>query len=678
MNLQNCFRGKKYDLFLAWFLIGFIFSFSMCLIYLSGSKSITNLYDVGKVYEIRDSLYKTAEIQEKGHQESSGKVVLDQGYFRYETVIKGDKKPYKYFCIQLKNLNTDTMEWIIDFRKKRNGEVIQCNEIHCSMNDGMNLIEIPKKSFNTIAIGINGEKGSSFTVEKMELRETKPVYNANKALKVILVTYLVYTIVSGMLILCWRKFGIALNLYSWIEVLQEIYIIIAKQLQKIMMYFSLTSKYKNLLVTFFFVILFLYSTRVEIVQNYYIRFKYHIVVYSVLLLLISLLFVESKLEKKKWNNSLVWCWLILWLMTCCSDFLIPKNFRFVGYIMIFIVGFFAFVWNNMERPDNMIRNFTNSVHIFLGIISVFCIICRPELESSTGIRYSGISKNPGVFALYLATIFAIILGEIDNSIKKRDQIKKILFFIFEGCVTLTFCWKSQSLCPLLCIVGISSVWFIRMICHSRTQNCRKLIITVIISFIILMIPTYLLIDFGVKNVPQFLGTSVTYEGEKPVAKQQYGMVVYAGDLKEKLEESRLGQKVNSLSLSTILSGRNYYYRGYLREMNLFGHKENATMWGVKRKPHNAILGIAHRYGIFASVPYILMLVMVIIRTFHYSRKDVPYAAVPFYVCLSSIVMSMADNVEQPFMWLPWIGLYLMMGIVFDDDIFQKKGNQYEC
>lgn len=95
-------------------------------------------------------------------------------------------------------------------------------------------------------------------------------------------------------------------------------------------------------------------------------------------------------------------------------------------------------------------------------------------------------------------------------------------------------------------------------------------------------------------------------------------------------------------------------------MNLFGHKENPRMWGRRILPHNAILGIAHRYGIFTSVPYIIMLTMVIVTTYRYSKKKISYAAVPFYVCLSTIVMSMADNVEQPFVWLPWFGLYLII------------------
>ena len=196
--------------------------------------------------------------------------------------------------------------------------------------------------------------------------------------------------------------------------------------------------------------------------------------------------------------------------------------------------------------------------------------------------------------------------------------------------------------------------------------------SIIICAVVLVIPVYLSLDWGVKHIPQSLGTSVNFEGEQPIARRQFGMVAYASDLKQKFDESRIGQKLGKASLSGILSGRDYYYRTYLRDMNLLGHKENPQMWGKRRLPHNAVLGIAHRYGIFTSGPYILMLVMVIIRTFRYSKKETPYASVPFYVCLISIVMSMADNVEQPFVWLPWIGLYLMMGAVFDDELCMEE------
>ena len=110
-------------------------------------------------------------------------------------------------------------------------------------------------------------------------------------------------------------------------------------------------------------------------------------------------------------------------------------------------------------------------------------------------------------------------------------------------------------------------------------------------------------------------------------------------------------------------------------MNLFGHEKNPKLWGKRRLPHNAFLGIAYRYGVFAVVPYILMLGALLVRTFRYGNKKVKYAGMPFLICLISILMSMTDNVEQPFVWLPWIALYLMMGIVFADE--EQPGQEHE-
>lgn len=669
MRLKDIFRTQKYVCILAWALIGFVFAYIACSVILSGSTSITSLYDVGDVYEVRDSVYKTAITLEKGHQENSGKVVLDDGLFEYQIEIEKNENQYKYFCIQLKNLSIKDVEWTIDFRKQKNNEILKNEKNSYLLHEGMNLIYLPKNSFNTIAIEITGENDTSFYVEKMQMRETKPCFDGEKALEIVFVTYLLYILLSGALLFIWRKIGISFRFYSWIESLQEIYIIIAGQFKKIQERMFFLQKYKNYLVTSFFVLMFSYSVLVEILRVYYIKFKYHAFIYLVLLLIITMLSVESKPEKKNWNNSLVWSWLILWIIACISDFLLPKYFRFIGYVMVFAVGFFIFIWNNMEKPEGMIKNFVRAVHIFLVLITIFCLLFRPDVSSDA--RYSGIIANPSIFALYLATIFAVLLGELENAIRNEVSLKYLLFYIAEGCVTLVFMVKSQSLCPLLTIAGIAFIWFVRMAYYTKKEHCRKKLVLVVISGLILLTPTYTSIDWGVKHIPQSLGTSITYEGEELIAKRQFGMTVYAGDLKEKIRDSRLGHKLNNASLSGILSGRNYYYKAYLREMNLFGHKENPEMWGKKRLPHNAVLGIAHRYGVFGSAPYIIMLIMVIIRTFRYSKKKVPYAAVPFYVCVSSIVMSMADNVEQPFVWLPWIGLYLMMGCVFDNNSLKE-------
>lgn len=656
-------RNNKISFFV-WFLTGIIFSFSICTIKLSDTVSLTTLYNVGKVYDIHESVYRNPCRQADGYVEKSGKVVLSNGMFSYDIMIEGEKKQWNYFCVELND--ADVTVWTIYFAKEKNSKIIGSESIRLPLSSGMNLVSIPKCSFNRIMVYVTGENDSAFCVKNMQLRENPPVFSMRKVLKIVVVSWLIYCLLSIVVFFVWKKIGFLIKAYDWIKLLQDIYILIVKQLKKDIEKSFLLKKHKDGFITFLFVLMFIYNVWVEIFQSYYAKIKYHILFYSIIIVIIAILSTETQVMRRKWNNSLVWSWLVLWIMACISDFLIPKELGYVGYAMLFSVGFFIFIWNNMKRPETLTKNFVHAVHIFFGFITLFCLICRPENVGGE-IRYAGISRNPSIFALYLGTIYSVILAEIENLIKNRERFNKIIFYIIEGCIALSFCWKSQSVCPLLCMIGISFIWLVRMNAYTRKHKYRKRLVSIVISVIILIMPTYLCIDWGINHIPQFFGVSVTFIGEEPIAKQQYGMVAYASDLKEKFDNSRIRQKFSNTTFSEMISGRDYYYRTYLRDMNLFGHSNNPKMWGKRRLPHNAVLGIAHRYGVFAVVPYILMLVMVIIRTFRYANKNISYAAVPFYVCLSAIMMSMVDNVEQPFVWLPWIGLYLMMGIVFDNE-----------
>ena len=56
-------------------------------------------------------------------------------------------------------------------------------------------------------------------------------------------------------------------------------------------------------------------------------------------------------KRKNWNNPLVWSWLVLWIMACISDFLLPKEFRYVGYVMVLACGFlflFGIIWKSLQ------------------------------------------------------------------------------------------------------------------------------------------------------------------------------------------------------------------------------------------------------------------------------------------------------------------------------------------
>ena len=112
MNVKKIWK-KYYGYILSWFLTGLIFSFVVSAMVMSGSMSITSFYNVGKVYEIPNSVFRTLDIQNGGHREVSGKVVLDNGSYGYGIILTGNKDKWNYFCIQLKE--TDPINWKVVF-----------------------------------------------------------------------------------------------------------------------------------------------------------------------------------------------------------------------------------------------------------------------------------------------------------------------------------------------------------------------------------------------------------------------------------------------------------------------------------------------------------------------------------------------------------------------------------
>ena len=650
-------RSKRRYVFLTIILMAIIVAFSVTAMALSGGISFDPFYNVGEVSEIRETVYKVDNQQDYGHQEASGKVVLDQGEYRYGIGVRGNTDEWHYLCIWLDELSTDTVHWEVVYRIQDSD--VESETYSCDLTDGLNLIPVEKNGFDVISIDITGEDGTSFYITNMQLRETEPVFTWGKAGVIFLVVFAGFCAAAVVVYLIIKRLKFQCSPYCWINILQQMYILAAKQLRKPVSIIPQSGRIRNYCRTCLFTLLFLYTVYVEVGGTYFTRFKYNMVIYALLLVLIAALSVGKELRKKNWNNPLVWSWLVLWLLACASDFLIPKEYRYTGYVMILAGGFFIFVWNNMEKPAELIADFARGVHIFFLITMIFCLFCRPETDE---LRYAGFTTNPSIFALYLGTCLAVVLGEMETRIQKGETLRRLLPFIVEGCAILVLCWKTQSAGPLLCMAGIIFIWLFRMVRHTRYKKIRRSLVVAVVSAVVLFLPVYAGMTWGLKNISPILGTEITYEREVSLPRMKTGSIAYAAE-----EGNRLEQKLASSSLSQILSGRDYYYRTYLRNMNLLGHEDRPRMWGSRRLPHNAVLGIAYRYGVFAAAPYIIMLLATLTRTFRYGRRKVRCAAIPFYICLSSIVMSMADNVEQPFVWLPWIGLYLMMGCVFDDN-----------
>lgn len=649
---------------LIWEVIGLVLSMSIAAMVISGSYSIKSFYDVGKVYEFRESIYRSYIVQENGYQEVSGTIVLDKGEFKHTVNIEGKARDWSYFCIDISEMNSDSLECSMIINYYENEQLLGQMEKDFILKKGLNIVEIPGMKFQVAEIVYTGEENTSFEIRDMQFRDNKPVFTYSKFIGITILIFLIYSLIIVTFRIVWVKQNLKINFYVWIDILQEIFIKFAEQFVKIKKCFPFLNNHESIIRIGLFLGMFLFNIWIDMYGNYTGEFKYYVLIYLFLIILIAIVSIGDKLQKVCWNNPLVWSWIFVWCIACISDFIIQKNYRFSGYAIVLGIGFFIFIWNNMKEPDEILKDFKKAIYIFLIIITVFCLVCRPEVE---GIRYSGFGRNPSVFGLYLSVCWAVVLSEIEEGVRAKNRVVCLMPYLLGLCVIFVFALKSQSACPLLSMAFVVFIWIVRNSHYVKLNHSKKYLLCTMVLTILLLIPTYIGIDWGINHIPQKLDTAITLKGEIPVAKTEYGLVAQAADIEKTIKNSRLGQKFSSGSFSTIISWRDYYYRTYLREMNLLGHKDLPVMWGHRRLPHNAILGIAYQYGVLAVIPYILMLLYVIVRTWRYSFSEKKYAVMPFYVCFSVIIMSMADNIERPFSWLPWFALYLLMGIVFKEN-----------
>lgn len=135
-----------------------------------------------------------------------------------------------------------------------------------------------------------------------------------------------------------------------------------------------------------------------------------------------------------------------------------------------------------------------------------------------------------------------------------------------------------------------------------------------------------------------------------------------------------GSLVNNLEAYS--SGRTLYYLAYIRQMNLLGHYYHARNWGDYIYPHNGLLEIMYRYGIFAGIPYCAMLFYVLWYSMKYARKHsegkTGCRLYPLLITVGAFGNLLFENAEKPFVWMIWVLLYIGMGMLFPTEEHEDK------
>lgn len=656
-------------------LVGCVFSASVAGMQLAGKVNLDQFYDVGEIYEFPYTKGVASGVNWRYDGTRKQIEIIDENAF-IDYIVNGDDFAWRYIEVQIEDLNVPELKWQLCFI---NSDQQIVGEMSVYLTEGSNtiLIDINAEKFSTIRFTVNEQTSVRFYVNSVVLYENEPIFEMKSYMGQvggILCIYLLLTIIL------WKIFGNwirRINWYAPIYLLEKWFLAVSKVLcEGVSGILRLSGKARSRVRRWLLFIMFTIMIITD-ATSYYNKntgYNYLLMFCIIQLLLITIFMMEKPFVYLYWRNGMVVCWCILWGMACLSDFVVHKRFQYTGYVMLLVMGLLFYAWGNMERPTEFVRDIICAVRMSFLPAYLFCILFRPMIVGS---RYSGISTNPIPFAMYLNIVILSFCASLLEKQQRRGRrsFHGMLTDVI-AILTATYMeWKTQSTFSIIALVVIFISFLIQGIrVDIRIRNKRFACILLIIG--IFVYPVFAISDWGLHNISAKYGTQLIFKNDAyKIEAGNYCLpgtdVVYASTL----SNSRIVNKlVNSNNMNELTSGRTQFYRIYIQKMNLWGHSDRATLFGNKSYAHNAILMIAYRYGVFAAIPYaMLMAFFVILAGKNLWRNSMSMEAwFLFAVSWSVGFMMMCDNLEQPFRWINWPIYYMGMGYFFTVNDKRRK------
>lgn len=645
-------------------MMGIILSGIATVMYLTKSINLEKFYDVGELYDIYGVDYQMSGDNwiynyEKGLIETQA----EDANCLYS--VKHSRKNWGYLYLDIRDLSADTPARM-DFLGE-DGELLYTIEYR--MQKGRNVLELQEDAIYSFRFTVHDPV--SFAIKRIQFRERAQDFTWSQAPAVFAVASLCcFPIVFFMFVL-WnhltnrvRSFGGNL----WTETLKKCYACILERCGALS--YGLSERERSLLrrILFVSIMLLLYMSSSRGWTINIITQRRMVLALGVCFLCLAFLSWERTNRKIVWHNPLVSAWLVTWLMCMVSDFVVPKNLRYLGVLMLGAMGPFYLAWNSMKKPERLIRDILAALRWFYWGACVFCLFFSPLIP---GMRYVGIYKNTNAFAGFLVTVNIAFLTWLDENLG-RERLKKIV--LMENVFGLVSIWGFLMLTEsLTSLAAYTLQWIVflwkqfpaekKKVYH---KNLRHVLFLSLISFVIVMTVG----RWGISYVPDMMWTSPMMqerEMEPATGMSPFSLKVEAA---EKLSE-RILRKITSGQWESLFTNRTEVWIPYIRNWNLFGHSEyQECINGVKMHAHNAVLQMMHFYGIFVVIPYLIMLyyslkygVMMI-----FNRKQMRLNLFFLLVSVNYVVQGLAEDIATPYAYMSWLMFYIALGGMFNQQL----------
>jgi hypothetical protein len=354
----------------------------------------------------------------------------------------------------------------------------------------------------------------------------------------------------------------------------------------------------------------------------------------------------------------------------------------------------AFIKLTPQLKSRLLRNLTNGIILSFGLVTLFCLIHRPHYYWIL-YRYGGIFHTVACTGMYLAVVFAAVLGRLFGQLKDRKKmfLRGYYNFLLIGCI-VGFIILTMSRTAFLTI-AVSAISTAILAAVTYRKGMKRVIqeFTLLAASVIVCFP---LVFTSIRMIPAIINDPVKYDVEwsddvwginigEPIYSDNYMnierffMVFFSrfitsdGTDVEAMAGSDLLLAYNSNDISKVQilnytdgdrnytlesgedssNGRMDVFLAYIKEIGFGGHPsmgpidENGEEY---THAHNSYLQVFYNFGIIAGVIFLIICGISLVASSNIAIKQCRkynIFFVPFALIMAFGVISLTEWAFHP-------------------------------
>jgi hypothetical protein len=425
---------------------------------------------------------------------------------------------------------------------------------------------------------------------------------------------------------------------------------------------------------------------------------------------ISLMSIKSYVLRHKPQTVFAGLWIVFVALMYVYRF--EKVWVFTATLPFMAL---LFIKLTPQIKSRFLKNFTNGIILSFGLVILFCLIHRPHFYWRL-YRYGGIFHTVACTGMYLAMVFAALIGKLYGRLKDRKNmfLRCYYEFFLLGCVVgyiiLTMS-RTAFLTTAVCFILVS---MLAAVTYKKKikRVCQEFVM--LVATVVLCFP---MVFSAVRMIPALINDPVIYDLEyhdedwvidigEPIYSDNYMTVerfftVLLGRFitEEESEEASIyiqgesllaftGQNIINMSnmpfededeiddtkeQNDISNGRFKIFLDYIKATEFKGHP---SMGPVEKDDveyshaHNSYLQVFYNFGIIAGIVFLMICVVSLGRSVDIvvkqGRKYSIYF-VPFALIVSFGLISFTEWVFHPCIPIGFCFL-LMQAVLIKDSI----------